>query len=82
MSLLSRWCRGVGALLLLGVMLGLPVRAEAQQAPSPVQLAANAKESKSYVNQYALVAMCLGLGLVLVCRPSKRTEKVKLEEDN
>lgn len=70
--------------LCLALALATPLLARgsvaAQEAATPEAIAAS-KEEKAYVTQYALLGMCIALGLVLICKPSKRTEKVKLDED-
>lgn len=74
----------MAARLCLALALVVPIvpcgRVAAQEAATPEAIAAS-KEEKAYVTQYALIGMCVALGLVLVCKPSKRTDKVKLDEN-
>lgn len=43
--------------------------------------AAAATEDASWVNQYALVLMCIALGMVLICKPSGRQARVKMPDE-
>jgi hypothetical protein len=35
--------------------------------------------AKSYILQYTLTLLCIGLGVYVACRPGKRGKKIKLE---
>ncbi|MBX3411326.1 MAG: hypothetical protein KF708_01310 [Pirellulales bacterium] len=65
------------ALICLLVTLGAPQTAWAKKEPKgpPVP------EEKSYVTQYSLVLMCIALGMVLICKPSGRAERVKMPDE-
>ncbi len=51
----------------------LPAATAWGQPPPPI---GGAAQEKSYVYQYMLVGLCIAMGLVLLCRPRKRTEEV------
>lgn len=40
-----------------------------------------ASHTKGYVYQYLLVALCIALGLILICQPRNRSEKALNEQD-
>jgi hypothetical protein len=40
-----------------------------------------ASDKKGYVYQYLLVALCIALGLILICQPRNRSEKALNEQD-
>lgn len=68
------WRRASAVLTALVVALTMhPLVAMAQDAP----VAQTGTGEKSYVNQYFLVIMCIALGMALICKPSKREERVK-----
>ncbi|REK07482.1 MAG: hypothetical protein DWQ37_21355 [Planctomycetota bacterium] len=74
---LGRAC-GV-ALLALVVAVSMPATAEAQKKKKEEEA-----PTKSYVFPYILVMMITGLGLMTICRPSSRKERVdekKKEEE-
>lgn len=61
-------------LCLAAVFVLLPAATAWGQPPPPI---GGAAQQKSYVYQYMLVGLCLAMGLVLLCRPRKRSEDVE-----
>ena len=57
------------ALLSLLLWFSLAVPALAQQT--------GGTDNSSWVTSYALVILCVGLGLFVICRPSRREKKVR-----
>ena len=49
-------------------------------APCLAQATGEEPEVKSYVTSYFLVGLGIALGLVAICRPSKRRKEVKRPE--
>jgi hypothetical protein len=77
MSTIARLRNGravVRTACLWALAVALPA-AHAWGAPPPT-IGGDATTAKSYVYQYMLVGLCVALGMVLICRPSKRTEEV------
>lgn len=55
--------------------IGLPAAsAWCQEVPPPI---GGSSQQKSYVYQYMLVGLCVALGMVLLCRPKKRSQEVE-----
>ncbi len=70
--------RRAGALL-LAVVGSMALAAQAwAQTTQPVSV--GGKGASPWVMPYALVIFCVGLGLLILCKPSKRREKAKAEK--
>lgn len=72
-----RSVRGWMAFACLFVTLCAPqpawAKKDAEAPPAP--------EDKRYVEQYALVLLCISLGMVLICKPSGRAQRVKMPDE-
>ena len=70
-----RSVRRAAALFAVAATLTLVPTNTALAKPPPT--VKEAPPEKSYIIPYLLVALCLGLGITVVCRPPSRTEKEK-----
>ena len=50
------------------------------QATPALAQQGGATSEESWVTSYALVILCVGLGLFVICRPSRRDKRVKKEK--
>jgi hypothetical protein len=77
----TTWLRCARLVLLTGFLLVAPCSTPfAAAKPKKPEVAAGPEE-KSYVNQYALVLLCIALGMVLICKPSGRLPRVKMPDE-
>ena len=74
MNRTQRRCCQIATLLLASVAL------LSLATPALAQPQSGAVSEESWVTSYALVILCVGLGLFVICRPSRREKKVKKEK--
>jgi hypothetical protein len=74
------WQSGKIVLLALLGWFTIPGVALAQRMAAPVQKAAEQQGSNLYVACYAFVILCIGLGMLLLCRGSNRRDRARPED--
>ena len=58
----------------------LAMQAEILAAPAKKAVAAGGESSQSWVAPYALAMLAIGLGMLVVCRSSRRSDRAKPKE--
>ncbi len=70
------WHAGVIAVVTVAIALSTTDAAWAKDLPN--NQASNAQAEKSYILPYILVGLCMAFGIMVVCRPGKRSDKEKM----